>query len=348
MSMRKIVLSLAATVMLAGTSYAANFNNLSFMGEYNEMHPVSANVYVPFFEKVKKDLNNDVTFSYFASKVLYPDTEAFAVLEDGRVDVAVVRPAAFVGRINLMSVVDIPGIVPNSYIGALLAADLLKKFPEIQEEFPKDSVSIAAWASAPLQFHSLKPINSIEDIKGMKVIVWNGVAMDLAQKLGANPVRIAATDSYLTLSKGMAEGIICPVAPFRSYKLSDVVKNHYIFNLGVVTFNLQASGFLWNDFPQEYKDYFMKEAQVMGYEASRELDATDARDLQRMKDNGDIVVEMSESDKEKVAAIFEELKSDWIKRMQDEGHNDADKILNYALERAEYYTAEYNKGTYSK
>lgn len=348
----KSIFSSCALLCFALTGFnahAANFQGLSFMGDYAEMHPTALNVYVPFFEKIKADTNGEVSFNLFAANTLYPDSEAYAALSDGRVDFGTVRAAAYPGVMNLATVADIPGMVPNAIVGSLVAYDVLEKFPVIASEFPKNALPYSTWTSSPLQYHSRDPLGSLEELKGKKVIVWNPAAMDLALALGANPMRIVSADTYMSLSKGMADAVIAPLAPIRSYKITDITKNHFLFNLSVVTFNLMISEYLWDEFTPEIKDAILAEGGAkFSIAAGKSLYDADNNDRAWMQENGHSFVERSSADEAIADEVFEQFKAKWLKDMETRGHGDiASEILAYTEERATYYTAEFEKGAYT-
>ena len=58
----------------------------------------------------------------------------------------------------------------------------------------------------------------------------------MIKALGANPIDSKPVDTYLALERGMADGVICPIAPMRAFKITDAAKHHTILNLGVDAF----------------------------------------------------------------------------------------------------------------
>ncbi len=336
-----------ASLLGAPTAQAANFKNLSFMGEYQELHPTTQNVFLPFFEKAKQDLDNKVSFNYFAGNTLYPPSESYAVLNDGRVDFGVFRYARFVGTMNAIGVVDIPGMASNAIIGSLLAQDIVDKFPIVKSEFPENSVPFTAWSSASYQLHTIDPVTSYDEIKGKKIIAWDAASMAIAQALGANPIRLNSTDSYLSLSKGMADGVICPLAPVRSLKVSDITKHHLMLDLGVSSFTMGVYQPLWDDFPPEYQEYFQNEgSNILPLAIGKSLEEGAIADKEWMESIGHTFYELSDEGRAKMLKAFEPFKQAWIESSKEKGIENAEEILKYAEERSAVYQAEYEKGVY--
>lgn len=349
MKLKAFVVSLVALAFtFTGMSgYSANFNNLSFMGFYMETHPTTVNAFLPFFKKVEKDLNGEVTFNYFSSNVLYPESECYQVLRDGRIDFGSIRPANFPGVVNLMTVVDVPGIARNAVVGSLLAQELMDTYPEIVAEFPKEAVPFTAWASEANQYHSIKPIKSLEEFKGQKVIVWDSVLMDTVLALGGNPIRLTSTDTYLSLSKGMADGVFCPLAPIRALKITDIAKHHFLLDAGVGSFNMFIYKPLWDEFTPEIQEYFTQESgSKFALEIGKTLKDGAVRDTKWMADLGHSFYTISDEDRAKMETLLNPFKENWLKAMEEKGYTNAADILKFVEERVQYYQSEYDKGTY--
>lgn len=74
-------------------------------------------------------------------------------------------------------------------------------------------------------------------------------------------------DTYLTLSEVMADGVPCPLAPLRSYKIIEYTRHHLILNLGVNTFSLEANKDLWDPLPDDMRAWLVQEGGLKRAEA---------------------------------------------------------------------------------
>ncbi len=344
----KLICGLSAFALFAGVNVAeaANFKNLSFQPNYIENHPVTKDVFFPFYEKVKADLNGEVTFNHFSNGQLYPESESYNVLNDGRVDFGVIRTGLFPGKMDALNVIGLPGLVPNGLVGALVNRDLLEKFAEVRDAMPAESVPFTIWTSAANQIHTNIPINSLADVKGKKLVVWDADGLEMAKLLGANPIRLSPPDTYLSLSKGMADGVIAPNAPLLSFKIAEVTKHHYMANLSVGTFSMAVFKPLWDDFPPEYQEYFKKAGHDMSEDVGVALTKGEEADIKWLKEHGHTIVSITPEESENMKAIFAPFKENWLAAMEKAGYTNGPEILAYAEERAKFHTDEFNKGTY--
>lgn len=338
--------SSGSTTSTAGSG--KNFHNLSFMGSYQTRHPTPVHYWIPiFFEEAKKDLGGRLTFNYFASNSLFPEKESFDAVSDGRVDFGTIRGSLFPGSMNLMGVLDIPGMAPNAIVGALTAQSVMDKFEEVRSEFPPNTVPYVVWTSAAYQLHTIKPVRNIEDLKGLKIIVWDAVTLEIIKSLGANPVRMTSADSYLALSKAMADGVLCPLAPVRSFKISEACKYHTMLNIGVNSFNMFVYKPLWDEFPPDIKDWLIAHGGMnMALEVGKSLEDGQKVDIKWMQEQGHEFFFLTDTERGKFIDRLTHFKEDWVKGCKARGFKQVDEILSFTEERARHFTDEMRKGTY--
>lgn len=327
---------------------AKGFKHLSFMGGYMEKHPTTVNVFKPFIEATEKKFGGRLSFDYFATNALYPESESFNAVTDGRVDIGEVRPALFPGKMNLLGVVALPGMCPNAIVGSMVAEEIIQKFPEVRAEFPPNSVHFTSWASAAYQIHSINPIRNAAELKGKKIIVWDATTLEFAKALGANPIRMSSPDTYLALSKGMADGVLCPLAPLRSYKISESTKHHLILNLGVNTFSLEANKDVWDAMPDDMRAWLQQEGGLKMAEAcGKSLEDGAKEDTVWMEAQGHTFYYLTEEERQSILAPLASFADLW-KNEDCKGMDPAlvDEVLNFARERSKFYTEQVRAGAF--
>ncbi|MBO6002652.1 MAG: TRAP transporter substrate-binding protein DctP [Mailhella sp.] len=342
-------LALGGMCVFAGTAEAAKgFKGLSFMGSYADKHPTVVNVWKPWFKVVEEKFGGKLTFDYFATNHLYPEAEAIAAVTDGRVDFGVVRASVYPGKMNLLGVVALPGMCPNALVGSLVTEDIIEHFKEIRDEMPANSVHYFGWASAAYQIHTIKPVKNMEELKGKKIIVWDAATLEWIKSMGANPIRMSSPDTYLALSKGMADGVICPLAPLKSYKITEACKYHLIMDLAVNTFCMEANKDLWDSMPQDMRDWLSAEGGMKMAEAcGKSLEDGAMADTKWMEAQGHQFFYLTAAEREAVLAPLASFADMWknvdCKNMDPKV---VDEVLKYTRERSKFYTEAVYAGKY--
>ncbi len=342
-------LFLGASLLFCGSADAAGFKNLSFTGEYMPKHPTVVKVWKPFFQAAEEKFpgKNGLSFDYFSVGTLFPESEGFNALSDGRADFGVVRPPVFPGKMTLLDVVSIPGLFPNAVVGSIVTEELIQKFPEIRAQLPANSTPFTAWSSASTQIHLLKPISSMDELKGKKLIIWDASGMERVKALGANPIRMTSSDTYLALSKGMADGVLCPIAPLRSIKISEAAKYHLILNIGVSPFSMSVNNNLWNSLPEDMKAWLNAEGHnKMSLAIGKSLYEGALADTEWMKAQGHTFRYFTDEERAEALKPFAPFAEHWKKTCEGYDPKLVDAILQFARERSKYHTAQMKAGAY--
>jgi TRAP-type C4-dicarboxylate transport system substrate-binding protein len=123
------------------------------------------------------------------------------------------------GRFPVMEAVDLPFGYPNGKVATRVAYEFYKM---MDPEELKDVKVLTIHAHGPGILAAKKDVNSLDDIKGMK-IRCTGLSAKLAENLGAAPVAMPQGDTYEALQKGVVEGTLCPIEVLKGWKQGEVI-----------------------------------------------------------------------------------------------------------------------------
>ncbi len=112
----------------------------------------------------------------------------------------------------------------------------------------------------PFQIYMNKPVNSVADLKGMK-IRGSPTLIPFLKKVGANPVMMAPGDIYTGLERGVVDGFVWPAAQISEWGWEKVTK--YVIEpptpyqaIDVVLVNLDV----WKKLPTHLQDLLIYSA----------------------------------------------------------------------------------------
>ena len=233
---------------------------------------------VQWGNEVEKRTNGRVKVTYFAGGTLAPAVQIYQAVVKGIADVGLSFMGYTWGRFPLSEVIEQPIGYKSGYVGTKLANEFYKKFKPKEYD---DTKVLFLHTSPPHLLFTKKPVNTLEDLKGLKIRTNSPVA----KALGAVQVGMPMSDAYDALSKGVVQGIIGPYEPMKGFRLAEVV-NHSIeygsaFVGGAfVVMNkgkwdafpadiqktieemdveyIEKLGRLWDDYDKEAKDYFIE------------------------------------------------------------------------------------------
>ena len=328
---------LAATcfmlLALAVSGYSADKQKLRLASEYPDKHPTVKNGFMPWFDEVAEKTGGNLKIQFFNPNALAPAREANAALMSGAADM-IFTPSQMSarGKFPISSVALLPFMNRTSLAGSKMVWELYEKYPEMQKEFA-DMKVLWQWVSAPFEVHTTKKdIQSLEDIQGLKLIVWTGDLARMVSALGANPVETTPHDTYLSLQRGMADGVVCPIAPMKAYKISDVAKYHIIVGLMTTHFYAGVNLDKWNSLPADMQQVLLdttgpKMVQVSG----QTLDAGAAKDTAWMTEKGHKFTVLSDEERAKWQEKTKHIVDEWVQKMEGQGFANASQIVEDAF-----------------
>lgn len=207
--------------------------------------------------EVEKRTNGKVKINYYPGGTLTPPTQTYDSIVKGITDIGESLFGYTRGKFPLTEVIDLPLGYRSGIVATRMINEYYKKFK------PKelDEVKILfLHAHGPGLLHTSKrPVRQMEDLKGLKVRS-HGLSAKIVQALGGAPVGMPMTETYDAISKGVAEGVMCPFEGVQGFKLTDVI-NYSTENFG----SAYTSGVFvamnkgkWNSLPRDVQQVMEK------------------------------------------------------------------------------------------
>jgi TRAP-type C4-dicarboxylate transport system substrate-binding protein len=192
---------------------------LRYSNLYPPVHPFGK-LSDEWCKEVEKRTNGRVKVSHFPGNTLTPPMQTYDSTVKGIADIGQSLLAYAPGRLPLSEVLQQPLGYTSGYQATNMANEYLKKFKP--KEF--DDVKVMyLHGAAPGIFHTKKVINSIDDIKGLRIKA-NAENADIVTALGGAPVTMPITETYDALQKGLCEGILLPIEALKGWRFGEVVK----------------------------------------------------------------------------------------------------------------------------
>lgn len=159
-----------------------------------------------------------------------------------------------------------------------------------------------------------KPVNSPEDLKGMKIRVMESVtAMDMVRGLGGSPTPISWGELYTALQQGVVDGAENNPPSFYLSRHYEICKFYSLDEHTLLPDVLLASTHFWKKLSEQEKDWVIKAVELsVGYQRQLWMEAENEA-LEEIAKAG---VEIIRPDKglfsEKIAENFEKYKEDKV------------------------------------
>jgi TRAP-type C4-dicarboxylate transport system substrate-binding protein len=172
-------------------------------------------------KEVEKRTNGRVKIKVFAGGTLTQADQCYDGVMKGISDMGMSCFAYTKGRFPMMEALDLPLGYPNGRVASRVTNDFYKKFKPKELEGVK---VLYIHAHGPGLLHTKQPVNTLEDLKGLK-IRSTGLSAKVAEQLGAIPVAMPQGATYEALQKGVVDGTLGPIEVLKGWKQAEVIKS---------------------------------------------------------------------------------------------------------------------------
>lgn len=157
----------------------------------------------------------------------------YDIVRDGAADLSYHVMAYTPGPFEIVRGAELPFLSSSAEAGSQAAYEWYDRNIGFDTEF-KDVKVLTLWVHGPGMIHTKKPINSLEDLKNVKLRVGGG-GVRMAEALGATPVAMSATQAYDAISKGVADGAMFPFESIAGFRLGELLDHHLEIPGGLYT-----------------------------------------------------------------------------------------------------------------
>jgi tripartite ATP-independent transporter DctP family solute receptor len=187
-------------------------------------------------ELIKQRTNGDVEIKIFPSSQLGGGRQMIEGTQLGTIEIAI-TPAAFLGGFNpLVSVLDIPYILPSDRdVSRQLRSG---KFGDaVLASFrAKGLEPVALWDGGRKQFTSNKPLSELTDFSGQRFRVMDSkILIEQFAGLKASAIVLQFAELYTALQNGVIDGQENPLDIIQAMKFFEVQKNLLVTDHGAIT-----------------------------------------------------------------------------------------------------------------
>ena len=317
---------LAAGALGLGASAQAQEVTLKVHHFLSPQSPVPKYFIAPWAEKVEKDSGGRIAVQIFPTMQLGGKPPAlYDQAKDGVVDIVWTLTGYTPGRFPKSEAFELPFIAGKGAPTSEAAWDFYEK--DLQDEF-KDVKVIAAFVHGPGLVHANRPVEKLEDMKGLKLRGPTRMTNKLLEKLGAIPVGMPVPAVPEALSKHVIDGAVVPWEVSVPLRIPELVHNHTGFSgsrglytsFMVFAMNKAKYDSLPDDLKKVIDDNSGRETSRLAGLAMDKGDMAGPPALEKLGDKQTILDE-AETQRWKDAA--KDIEADWVKEMNGKGFDGA-------------------------
>jgi TRAP-type C4-dicarboxylate transport system substrate-binding protein len=272
---------------------------------------------VQFATEVEKATGGKLKIQVHANASLFKAPEIKRAVQGGQAQVGEILLSGYSNEDPIFGADSVP-FLATSYADSAKLWKIQRKY--IDERFAKQGMVVLFSVPWPPQgIYSTKPLNSIADMKGLKLRAYNPMISRIAELAGAQPVTIQAAELAQAMATGAVNANITSGSTGYDTKAWEVVKNYYDTQAwlpkNIVIVNKKA----YDALDKATQDALRKaaaDAQARGWKISEEKTAWY---LGELKKNGMNVQPPSAQLKADFQKIGQQITEEWLKTAGPDG-----------------------------
>ena len=285
---------------------------------------------VEWGKEIEKRTNGKVKVTMFPGGTLTPGDKCYDGVVKGLSHIGHSVFGYTIGKFPLTEVIDLP----LGYRTGLAATKLVNEYFSKFRPKELDEVKVMyLHAYGPGLIHTRKPVRKLEDLKGMKIRA-TGTVSRIVAALGATPVAMPMPDTYDALSRGVVEGVVCPIEALEGWRLGEVVKfttQNFIIANSTAMFVVMNKD-TWNSLPTDIQKTIEKINEEWILKQGALWDEIDKSGAEFVKKRGHQMISLPQGEQEKWVKAVRPLLDDYVNRMKEKGLP-GEEALKFCLER---------------
>ena len=283
---------------------------------------VPKNILQPWADRVMEASDGRIEIQHFPSMQLGgtpPQLIDQAI--DGVADIIWTVAGYTPGRFPRAEVFELPFTMTDA--GDMSAAYWTLAEEQMMDQDFADFKVLGVWVHGPGVIHTSEPVESPDDLNGLKLRAPTRVTNKLFTNLGATTVGMPVPAIPESLSKGVVDGAVIPWEVTGALKVAELVENHTEFEGNAIyttTFIFAMNKDAYEAMPDDLKAVIDANS---GAEFSRmagaQMQADDGPSREAALDAGNNVITISEADAGPWRDAADATTQEWIAEMDEKG-----------------------------
>lgn len=334
---KKSAMFMVASMILSGSLFAKAEVTLTVHHFLSPKAPTPSKIITPWAEKIEKESNGRIKIEIFPTMTMGgKPNELYGQARDGVADIVWTLAGYTPGVFPRTEVFELPTV----HIGDAVATNIAirENMDLINEDF-KDVVPLLLHAAAGNAITTVnKKINSVEDLKGLKLRTPSRTGGWLIQEYGAEPVGMPLPTLPQALSKNALDGALIPYQIFPPYKFHQLTQ--YSFEgenkerFGTSIFMLLMNKDRLNSMPADLQKIIMDNSGMdLSIRAGEVLMAAEevGKGLHNKTQIDGGVIKLTKKQLEEFDAAGEKVVNKWIREAMEKGI-DGQQLVNKVRE----------------
>src|SRR5689334_7825386 len=312
----KTIQLLAAVIAIAGSGSAIAQTKWDMPTPYPPANLHTVNI-TQFAADVDKATNGKLKIQVHAGASLFKANEIKRAVQSGQAQIGEILISGYSNEDPLFGIDSVP-FLATSYPDARKLWNASKKATE--ERFAKQGMKILYAVPWPPQgIYTNKPINSVADMKGLKMRAYNPNTAKIAELVGAQPVTVQAAELAQAMTTGAVNANMTSGATGVDTKAWEHVKYYYDTQAWIPKNVVFVSQEAFDKLDKPSQAAVLKAAADAEERGWKESEVTAKNTVETLAKNGMTVGPPSAQLKADLKKIGDTITADWLKSAGADG-----------------------------
>jgi len=289
-------------------------------------------------KEVEKRTNGKVKVDTYPGGTLLGAKNMFDGVAAGTADIGNTCTSYFPGMFPVVEAVDLPVGWPSATVASISLLDHVNKYkPKELEKFK----IVTMFTCPPANIMSMKPVLSLEDLKGYELRA-SGTGAKILKLLGAAAVGMPQSDVPEALQKGVIKGNVSSLEVMKDFKYAEYCRHVTSnVNLFVVSFAVVMNKKKWDSLPADVKKVIDELSRDQAIWTGKYVDDHVKESMAWSEKTYDVqVYKLSPKEISRWYAVLKPMTDTYLKDVQAKGLP-AEAILDDVMKLKEKYAKEY-------
>lgn len=300
------------------TAATTNASSATYKVRLGHQSPEETNVQVYaklFKELLEEKTDGEVHVDIYPFRQLGTDRELLEAMQFGTLEFGIINGPPISGFAPETAVVDLPFLFSDwNHVKAFLDSDVKDEYTALTEEANLKMMGIMARGFRHVT-NSKKPIETVEDLKGLKIrVIESPVYVNAYQEVGTSPQSMNWGDAYTALEQKAIDAQENTLDIIHDENVAEV--QDYVSKTGInfVFSFIMASKQEFDKWPANIQQAVLEAADEAGKEMTKLNEHNEAEFEEKLKAKG---MEINEFDRSQFEGKFDKTYSTWNKEHGD-------------------------------
>jgi len=250
---------------------------------------------------------------FTAGELPYKASDTLKIVATNQVQMALSVPGFVAGDVPELNVLSLPFLCTSydQYDKAVPA--MAPIFDRVMQEKFKVKV-LLHWTMPSQNIWLNRPISSFDDLKGLKVRIWNPVQTEMLKLFDASSVSITSAEVVPALDRKVIDGAITSALSANDWKSYQTIKTGYMINFIMGTQFVLANGDAFAKLPADLQKLLVEKSQEWAPKYRKVSEDGDKAARANLVANGVQLVDPSPAEMQRARDTMRPIWNEWVQK----------------------------------